>query len=146
MKKKLFLGLLVFTLIFIQTGCGSKKEEASENGKKEEYSSTLVCTISNQSLNANRTMYFDKDDNLLYGTIEVEMLKEESESMIKMNLEAYEKNGYTNIEHNGNTYTARFDASTSDLKQWKLTIGDFTKANLKRLYEEVINGNKWTCK
>lgn len=156
MKKKLVLGLLVFAALFTITGCGSKKEETSNNNgsnnksnNDSKYASTLICTRSNSAADITMEFHFDKDENFVDGikTIETTNMDDQRyKDNFEKDCETIKNGGYYDVTCEWPVKSGKFNADTSDFRQYKYYIGELNKANIKKYYEKTEKGDVWECK
>ena len=129
MKKKLVLGLLVFVALFTITGCGSKKDESSNNNgsnnksnNDSKYASTLICTRSNSAVDMTMEFHFDKDENFIDGirTIETTNMEDQRfKDSFEKDCETFKNSGYYDVTCEWPIRTGKFNADTSDFRQYK---------------------------
>ena len=156
MKKKLVLGLLVFVALFTITGCGSKKDESSNNNgsnnksnNDSKYASTLICTRSNSAADITMEFHFDKDENFIDGirTIETTNMDDQRyKDNFEKDCETIKNGGYYDVTCEWPVKSGKFNADTSDFRQYKYYIGELNKANIKKYYEKTEKGDVWECK
>jgi len=156
MKKKLVLGLLVFVALFAITGCGSKNDDSSNNNgsnnktnNDSKYASTLICTRSNSAVDMIMEFHFDKDENFIDGirTIETTNMEDQRfKDSFEKDCETFKNGGYYDVTCEWPIRTGKFNADTSDFRQYKYYIGDLNKANIKKYYEKTEKGDVWECK
>ena len=140
MKKKLILGLLVFVALFTITGCGSKKDDFSNNSESnnnesnnssQKVASTLIC------------------ENFIDGirTIETTNMEDQRfKDSFEKDCETFKNSGYYDVTCEWPIRTGKFNADTSDFRQYKYYIGELNKANIKKYYEKTEKGDVWECK
>ena len=158
MKKKLILGLLVFVALFTITGCGSKKDDFSNNSESnnnesnnssQKVASTLICTRSNSAVDMTMEFHFDKDENFIDGirTIETTNMEDQRfKDSFEKDCETFKNSGYYDVTCEWPIRTGKFNADTSDFRQYKYYIGELNKANIKKYYEKTEKGDVWECK